>query len=92
MSAIAQSSNIPADACTRGLSTSALADINWLKGPDFLRTPQCLFEPSEVFLWKFGKPKQESSLLPETESPTTMVTATQCPNAQTFEWQKNLLI
>ena len=82
-----QSSNNPADAGTRGLSANALVESSWLKGPEFLKTPQWPFEPSEDCRWKLKKPK-DSSPSPATETSTTMVSATQSTIAQTFEWQK----
>ena len=83
-----QSSNNPADAGTRGLSANALVESSWLKGPEFLKTPQWPFESTEDFRWKLKKTKQDSSPSIVTESSTTMVSATQSTIAQTFEWQK----
>ena len=82
-----QSSDNPADAGTRGLSASALKNSNWLNGPEFLKTLQWPFEPSEDCRWKLKKPKQDPSLLPVAES-SSVVSATQPATAQTFEWQK----
>ena len=82
-----QSSNNPADAGTRGLSANALVESSWLKGPEFLKTPQWPFEPSEGCRWKLKEPK-DSSPSPATVSSTTMVSATQSTIAQTFEWQR----
>ena len=70
------------------MSANALVESSWLKGPDFLKTPQWPFEPSEDFRWKLKKPKEDSSPSPVTESSTTIVSATQSTIAQTFEWQK----
>ena len=58
------SSDNPADAGTRGLSANALVESSWLKGPEFLKTPQWPFELSEDFRWKLKKPKQDSSPSP----------------------------
>ena len=44
----AYSSMNPADTGTESLSGSALADSNWMKGPDFLRTSKWSYEQSEV--------------------------------------------
>ena len=82
-----QSSNNLAGAGTRGLSANALVESSWLKGPEFLKTPQWPFEPSEDCRWKLKK-SEDSSPPPATESSTTMVSATQSTIAQTFEWQK----
>jgi hypothetical protein len=82
-----QSSDNPADAGTRGLSASALMNSNWLNGPEFLKTLQWPFEPSEDCRWKLKRPKQDPSLLPEAES-SSIVSATQPATSQTFEWQK----
>ena len=35
-----QSSDNPANEGTRGVSASALVESSWLKGPEFLKTPQ----------------------------------------------------
>ena len=40
------SSDNPADAGTRGMSAEVLQSNSWVRGPDFLRTKEFLFEPS----------------------------------------------
>ena len=42
-----QSFDNPADAGTRSLSSTALLESCWLKGPSFLRTPEWPFKPCE---------------------------------------------
>ena len=39
----------PADVATRGLSADELIGSCWLKGPDFLLSPQWPFEPNTIF-------------------------------------------
>ena len=46
---VATSDN-PADAGTRGMSSEALACSNWLRGPDFLRTIDFPFIPDTSVL------------------------------------------
>ena len=80
------SADNPADAATRGLSAKDLLNRHWLRGPDFLRTPDWPFKASENLQLKLKSRK--GVLQPDTEIiPTTTLVATKATIASTFEWQ-----
>ena len=83
------SSDNPADAGTRGLPANHLLDSVWLKGPDFLKTTDWPFQPTESVPFKL---KSHHATVPDakrlySENSTTM-TATATTIATTFEWQR----
>ena len=82
-----QSTDNPADAGTRGLSAKALLQSSWLKGPEFLKTDQWPFKPSEDFRQKLKQVKQDPTdeLVAESSS---MLSENHVAIAKTFEWQK----
>ena len=82
-----QSADNPADAGTRGLSSKALLESCWLKGPSFLRTTEWPFKPCENFRSKLKQAKLDLSDELATES-STLLSAHQTAIAKTFEWQK----
>ena len=79
----------PADAGIRGMSAKALLESTWLKGPDFLRTSDWPFQPSEELkktkLKKLNRDKVPCEL---NYQETTANTANVVFNAVTLEWQK----
>ena len=79
-----QSCDNPADAGTRGLSATALPNSIWLKGPDFLKTPDWPFRPSEHSSFKI---KQRTDEKPSFAG-ETILNANAGINTSTFEWQK----
>ena len=82
-----QSTDNPADAGTRGLSANAFLQSSWLSGPNFLKTNEWLFKPSEDFRLKLKQTKPDPTDEPSNES-CTMLSETQIATAITFEWQK----
>ena len=82
-----QSADNPADAGTRGLSAKTLLQSSWLKGPEFLKTDQWPFQPSEDFRQKLKqvKPDPTDELVAESSS---MLSENHVAIAKTFEWQK----
>ena len=82
-----QSADNPADAGTRGLSANTLLQSSWLNGPDFLKTDEWPFKPSEDFRQKLKqvKPDPTDELVPKSSS---MLCETQVAIVKTFEWQK----
>ena len=82
-----QSADNPADAGTRGLSTKAHLQSSWLNGPEFLKTDQWPFKPSEDFRQKLKqvKPDPTDELVAESSS---MLSENHVAIAKTFEWQK----
>ena len=52
-----QSANNPADAGTRDSSATTLLQSRWLKGPEFLKTDQSPFKPSEDIRQKLKQVK-----------------------------------
>ena len=82
-----QSADNPADAGTRGLSAKTLLQSSWLKGPDFLKTNQWPFRPSEDFRQKLKQVKPDPTDKLVTDS-SSILCETQVAIAKTFEWQK----
>ena len=79
----------PADAGTRGLSAKALLESTWLKGPDFLRTSDWPFKPSDKIMKSKLKKLDPDNVLTEPKyQETTANTANVVFNALTFEWHK----
>ena len=83
-----KSSENPADAGTRGLSAKTLLDSSWLKGPEFLKTPDWPFKPSEPSKFKL-KPEITGQ---STEKPSpkdeNALSSNADINTSTFEWHK----
>ena len=83
-----KSSENHADAGTRGLSAKSLVSSNWLNGPEFLKTSDWPFKPSEPS--KF-KPKTDITDQ-STEKPSLKTEIALSSNADintsTFEWHK----
>ena len=83
-----KSSENPADAGTRGLSTKSLVSSSWLNGPEFLKTSDWPFKLSEPS--KF-KPKTDITDQ-STEKPSLKtqiaLSSNADINASTFEWHK----
>ena len=65
-----QSAENPADAGNRGLSAKTLLQSSWLKDPEFLKTDQWPFKPSEDFRLKLKqvKPDPTDELVAESSS------------------------
>ena len=80
----------PADAGTRGLSAKALLESTWLKGPDFLRTSDWPFKPSDEIMKSKSKKLDSEKVPTETkyQETTETNTANVVFNALTLEWQK----
>ena len=79
----------PADAGTRGLSAKALLESTWLKSPDFLRTSDWPFKPSDEIMKSKVKKIDHDNVPNEPKyEETTANIANVVFNALTLEWQK----
>ena len=78
----------PADAGTRGLSAKTLLNSSWLKGPEFLKTSDWPFKPSEHSKFKLKPDITDQN----TKKPSPKSEAALCSNADIntsiFEWPK----
>ena len=83
-----QSYDNPADAGTRGLSATALPNSIWLKGPDFLKTSDWPFRPSENSSFKVKQRKEASSREKPSFGDETVLNTNAGISTSTFEWQK----
>ena len=83
-----QSCDNPADAGTRGLSAAAKPNSIWLKGPDFLKTSDWPFRPSEHLSFKVKQRNDTSSDERLSFGGETVLNANAGINTSTFEWQK----
>ena len=83
-----KSSENPADAGTRGLSAKSLVNSSWLKGPEFLKTSDWPFKPSEPSKFKLKPDINDQN----TEKPPLKTEIALSSNADintsTFEWHK----
>ena len=83
-----QSCDNPADAGTGGLSATALPNSTWLKGPDFLKTSDWPFRPSEHSSFKVKQRNDTSSDEKPSFGGEIILNANVGINTSTFEWQK----
>ena len=83
-----QACDNPADAGTRGLSATALPNSIWLKGPDFLKTSDWPFRPSEHSSFKVKQRNDTSSDEKPSFGGEIVLNANVGINTSTFEWQK----
>ena len=83
-----QSCDNPADAGTRGHSATALPNSIWLKGPDFLKTSDWPFRPSEHSSFKVKQRNDTFSDEKPSFGSETVLNANAGINTSTFEWQK----
>ena len=83
-----QSCDNPADAGTRGHSATVLPNSIWLKEPDFLKTSDWPFRPSEHSLFKVKQRNDTSSDGKPSFGDETVFNANAGINTSTFEWQK----
>ena len=84
-----QSCNNPAEAGTRGLSATALPNSIWLKGPDFLKTSDWPFRPSENSSFKVKQRNDASKGEKPTFGDETVLNANAGISTLTFELQKH---
>ena len=80
-----QSCDNPADAGTRGLSATALPNSIWLKGPDFLKTSDWPFRPSEHSSFKVKQGNDISSEEKPSFGDETVLNANAGISTTTFE-------
>ena len=83
-----KSSENPADAGTRGLSAKSLVSSSWLNGPEFLKTSEWPFKPSEPVKFKLKPDLNDQSTEKPSPKNEIVLSSNVDVNTSTFEWHK----
>ena len=83
-----KSSENPADAGTRGLSAKSLVSSSCLNGPEFLKTSDWPFKPSEPSKFKLKTDFNDQSTERPSLKTETALSSNVDINTSTFEWHK----
>ena len=83
-----KSSENPADAGTRGLSAKSLVSSSWLNGPEFLKTFEWPFKPSEPPKFKLKPDLNVQSTDKPFPKNEIVLSSNVDINPSTFEWHK----
>ena len=83
-----KSSENPADAGTRRLSAKSLASSSWLNGPEFLKTSDWPFKPSEPSKFKLKPDLNDQSTEKPSPKNEIVLSSNADINTSTFEWHK----
>ena len=83
-----KSSENPADAGTRVLSAKSLVSSSWLNGPEFLKTSDWPFKPSEPSKFKLKPDFNDQSTEKPSPKNEVVLNSNADINTSTFEWHK----